>query len=111
MTADDPAQHHDPDAEEGDLLDGERQPDVASRSTCSRASAPRRATTAPLGKFHLEGILPAAPRGMPKIEVTFDIDANGILSVRAKDPATGKDQKITITATRAASTRTTSTAW
>jgi molecular chaperone DnaK len=50
-----------------------------------------------LGKFHLEGILPA-PRGVPKIEVTFDIDANGILSVHAKDVATGKDQKITITA-------------
>jgi molecular chaperone DnaK len=50
-----------------------------------------------LGKFHLEGIMPA-PRGVPKIEVTFDIDANGILSVHAKDTATGKDQKITITA-------------
>jgi molecular chaperone DnaK len=50
-----------------------------------------------LGKFHLEG-LPAAPRGMPKVEVTFDIDANGILSVQAKDMATGKDQRITITA-------------
>jgi molecular chaperone DnaK len=50
-----------------------------------------------LGKFHLEGIMPA-PRGIPKIEVTFDIDANGILSVHAKDTATGKDQKITITA-------------
>jgi molecular chaperone DnaK len=50
-----------------------------------------------LGKFHLEG-LPAAPRGMPKVEVTFDIDANGILSVGAKDLATGKDQRITITA-------------
>jgi molecular chaperone DnaK len=50
-----------------------------------------------LGKFHLEGIMPA-PRGMPKIEVSFDIDANGILSVHAKDTATGKDQKITITA-------------
>jgi molecular chaperone DnaK len=49
-----------------------------------------------LGKFHLEGITPA-PRGMPKVEVTFDIDANGILSVTAKDNATGKDQKITIT--------------
>jgi molecular chaperone DnaK len=49
-----------------------------------------------LGKFHLEGIMPA-PRGMPKVEVTFDIDANGILSVHAKDMATGKDQKITIT--------------
>jgi molecular chaperone DnaK len=50
-----------------------------------------------LGKFHLEGIMPA-PRGVPKIEVSFDIDANGILSVHAKDTATGKDQKITITA-------------
>ncbi len=50
-----------------------------------------------LGKFHLEGI-PTAPRGVPKIEVTFDIDANGILHVTAKDTATGKDQKITITA-------------
>ncbi|HQP36720.1 MAG TPA: molecular chaperone DnaK [Polyangiaceae bacterium] len=50
-----------------------------------------------LGRFHLEGIMPA-PRGVPKIEVTFDIDANGILSVTAKDMATGKDQRITITA-------------
>src|SRR5271157_529000 len=49
-----------------------------------------------LGKFHLTGI-PMAPRGVPKIEVTFDIDANGILNVTAKDMATGKDQKITIT--------------
>jgi len=50
-----------------------------------------------LGRFHLEGIMPA-PRGVPKIEVAFDIDANGILSVHAKDLATGKDQRITITA-------------
>jgi molecular chaperone DnaK len=50
-----------------------------------------------LGRFHLEGI-PPAPRGTPKIKVTFDIDANGILSVTAKDEATGKDQKITIQA-------------
>src|ERR1700690_3207194 len=49
-----------------------------------------------LGKFHLTG-LPPAPRGIPQIEVTFDIDANGILNVTAKDMATGKDQKITIT--------------
>jgi molecular chaperone DnaK len=49
-----------------------------------------------LGKFHLTG-LPPAPRGVPQIEVTFDIDANGILNVNAKDNATGKDQKITIT--------------
>jgi molecular chaperone DnaK len=50
-----------------------------------------------LGKFHLVGI-PPAPRGVPQIEVTFDIDANGILNVSAKDRATGKEQKITITA-------------
>jgi molecular chaperone DnaK len=49
-----------------------------------------------LGKFILDGILPA-PRGVPKIEVTFDIDANGIVNVSAKDQATGKEQKITIT--------------
>jgi molecular chaperone DnaK len=49
-----------------------------------------------LGKFHLIGI-PPAPRGIPQIEVTFDIDANGILNVSAKDLGTGKEQKITIT--------------
>jgi len=50
-----------------------------------------------LGRFRLEGI-PPAPRGIPQVEVTFDIDANGILNVSAKDKATGKEQKITITA-------------
>jgi molecular chaperone DnaK len=50
-----------------------------------------------LGKFHLTGI-PPAPRGVPQIEVTFDIDANGIVNVSAKDMATQKEQKITITA-------------
>jgi molecular chaperone DnaK len=50
-----------------------------------------------LGKFHLTGIAPA-PRGVPQVEVTFDIDANGILNVSAKDTATGKSQAITITA-------------
>jgi molecular chaperone DnaK len=49
-----------------------------------------------LGRFMLDGILPA-PRGMPQVEVTFDIDANGILSVKALDKGTGKEQKITIT--------------
>jgi molecular chaperone DnaK len=49
-----------------------------------------------LGTFRLDGILPA-PRGVPQIEVTFDIDANGILSVTAKDKGTGKEQSITIT--------------
>ena len=50
-----------------------------------------------LGRFILDGILPA-PRGVPQVEVTFDIDANGILNVRAQDKGTGKEQKITITA-------------
>jgi len=49
-----------------------------------------------LGRFHLEGI-PAAPRGVPQVEVTFDIDANGILNVTAKDLGTNKEQKITVT--------------
>jgi molecular chaperone DnaK len=49
-----------------------------------------------LGRFHLAGLAPA-PRGVPQIEVAFDIDANGIVSVTAKDQATGKEQKITIT--------------
>jgi molecular chaperone DnaK len=53
--------------------------------------------TRSLGEFNLEGI-PPAPRGMPQIEVTFDIDANGILHVGAKDKATGKENKITIKA-------------
>ena len=57
---------------------------------------PMAAQNRTLGKFHLTG-LPPAPRGVPQIEVTFDIDANGILNVTAKDMATGKDQKITIT--------------
>jgi molecular chaperone DnaK len=50
-----------------------------------------------LGRFHLEGI-PSAPRGVPQIEVTFDIDANGIVNVSARDRGTGKEQKIVITA-------------
>lgn len=48
-----------------------------------------------LGTFNLTGI-PPAPRGVPKIEVTFDLDANGILNVSAKDTSTGKSEKITI---------------
>src|SRR4029453_16337634 len=59
------------------VLQGEREMAVDNRS---------------LGKFQLTGI-PPAPRGMPQIEVTFDIDANGILNVNAKDKATGKEQK------------------
>jgi molecular chaperone DnaK len=57
---------------------------------------PMAADNKSLGKFILDGILPA-PRGVPKIEVTFDIDANGILNVAARDQATSKEQKITIT--------------
>jgi molecular chaperone DnaK len=57
---------------------------------------PMAAQNRTLGKFKLSGI-PMAPRGVPQIEVTFDIDANGILNVTAKDTATNKDQKITIT--------------
>ncbi|MDO8986646.1 MAG: molecular chaperone DnaK, partial [Coriobacteriia bacterium] len=55
-----------------------------------------------LGKFHLMNI-PAAPRGVPQVEVTFDIDANGIVNVSAKDRGTGQEQKITITGTTALS--------
>jgi molecular chaperone DnaK len=58
---------------------------------------PMAADNKSLGRFMLDGI-PPAPRGVPQIEVTFDIDANGILNVNAKDKATGKEQKITITA-------------
>ncbi len=58
---------------------------------------PMAADNMSLGRFRLEGI-PPAPRGIPQIEVTFDIDANGILNVTAKDRATGKEQKVTITA-------------
>ena len=58
---------------------------------------PMAAENKSLGRFILDGILPA-PRGMPQIEVTFDIDANGILNVSAKDKATGKEQKIVIQA-------------
>jgi len=59
---------------------------------------PMAADNKTLGRFNLEG-LPPAPRGVPQIEVTFDIDANGILNVSAQDKATGREQKITITAT------------
>ncbi|MGQ9675245.1 MAG: molecular chaperone DnaK [Chloroflexota bacterium] len=58
---------------------------------------PMAAENKTIGRFHLDGILPA-PRGVPQIEVTFDIDANGILNVSAKDKGTGREQRITITA-------------
>ena len=58
---------------------------------------PMAADNKSLGKFTLDGI-PPAPRGVPQIEVTFDIDANGIINVTAADKATGRSQNITITA-------------
>lgn len=58
---------------------------------------PKAADNITLGRFHLTGI-PPAPRGLPQIEVTFDIDQNGLISVSAKDKGTGKSQSITITA-------------
>lgn len=58
---------------------------------------PMAADNMTLGRFRLDGI-PPAPRGIPQIEVTFDIDANGIINVKAQDKATGKEQKVTITA-------------
>ena len=67
---------------EVNVLQGEREMAAANKS---------------LGRFHLDGIAPA-PRGVPQIEVTFDIDANGIVKVSAKDLGTGKEQNITITA-------------
>ena len=64
---------------------------------CCRASASWRATTARWASFILDGI-PPAPRGVPQVEVTFDIDANGIVNVRARDKGTGREQRITIQA-------------
>src|SRR5262249_45218002 len=58
---------------------------------------PRAPENKPIGRFILDGILPA-PRGLPQIEVKFDIDANGILNVNAQDKGTGREQRITITA-------------
>ncbi|MBI2856998.1 MAG: Hsp70 family protein, partial [Chloroflexi bacterium] len=80
---------------------------VFSTATDSQASVeihvlqgerPMAADNRTLGRFILDGILPA-PRGVPQVEVAFDIDANGILSVSARDKGTGKEQKITITGT------------
>jgi molecular chaperone DnaK len=64
---------------------------------CIQGERPMAADNKTLGKFHLVGI-PPAPRGVPQVEVTFDIDANGIVNVSAKDMGTGREQKITITA-------------
>ena len=92
----DRAQHHHPHQEEPDLLHRGRQPDRPLRSTSCRASASSPRDNKTLGTFRLDGIAPA-PRGVPQIEVTFDIDANGIVNVSAKDLGTGKEQQITIT--------------
>ena len=70
---------------------------MRSPSASSRASARWRRDNKVLGQFDLVGI-PPAPRGVPQIEVTFDIDANGIVNVRAKDKGTGKEQQIRIQA-------------
>ena len=92
----DRAQHDDSDAQERDVLDGGRQPDLGRDQGLPGRARHGQATTSMLGVFQLVGI-PPAPRGIPQIEVTFDIDANGILNVTAKDKATNNEQKITIT--------------
>ena len=78
-------------------------PRAAGRARAGRATTSRWASST--------SRIPPAPRGMPQIEVTFDIDANGILHVGAKDKATGKEQKITIKADLAACPRTRSSTW
>ena len=82
-------QHHDPDQAQRRPSRRPATTSRRSRSTCCRASARWPADNRTLGRFILDGI-PPAPRGVPQIEVTFDIDANGILSVAAKDKASGK---------------------
>ncbi len=74
----DRAQHHDPDQEEPGLLDGRRQPDRGDHPRVPGRARDGRARTRRSGQFDLVGI-PPAPRGVPQIEVTFDIDANGIV--------------------------------
>jgi molecular chaperone DnaK len=92
----DPEEHHDPDQGGADLLHRRRQPERGDHPRAAgrardvlRQQEPR--------QFNLSDI-PPSPRGMPQIEVTFDIDANGILHVSAKDKGTGKENKITIKA-------------
>jgi molecular chaperone DnaK len=96
LTKHDRPQHHDPDQEEPGLFDRRRQP--AGRD---HPRVPGRARNGAdnklLGQFDLLGI-PPARRGVPQIEVTFDIDANGIVNVSAKDKGTGKEQQIRIQA-------------
>jgi molecular chaperone DnaK len=95
----DRSQHDDPNQAQPDLRDRRRQPD-RSHDRVFQGERERAADNKLLGQFDLVGILPA-PRGMPQIEVTFDIDANGIVNVSAKDKATGKEQQIRIQSKRA----------
>ena len=91
----DPAQHDDPDEQEGSLLDRRGQPERGDDQRAAGRARVRPADNRLLGTFNLEGI-PPAPRGVPQIEVTFNIDVNGILTVSAKDKGTGKENKITV---------------
>ena len=90
-------QHHDPHQEGPGLLDRRRQPVGAVTIRVLQGEREMAGDNKLLGNFNLEGI-PPAPRGVPQIEVTFDIDANGIVNVSARDKATAKEQKITIQA-------------
>jgi molecular chaperone DnaK len=86
-----------PTEEVGDVQHGRTTTRRRSRSTCCREERELARDNRTIGKFQLTGFQPA-PRGMPQVEVTFDIDANGILHVGAKDKATNKEQKIRIEA-------------
>jgi molecular chaperone DnaK len=94
--ADDPSQHDDSDAQKSNVFStyADNQPGVEIKVL--QGERPLSRDNKNLGTFHLDGI-PPAPRGVPQIEVTFDIDANGILNVSAKDLGSGKEQKISIT--------------
>ena len=91
----DRAEHHDPDQALGDLHHSRRQPAVVQIQVF-QGEREIAAYNKKLGMFELAGIAPA-PRGVPQIEVTFDIDANGIVNVSAKDLGTGKQQSVQIT--------------
>ena len=90
------AQHGHPDQAQRDLHDRRRQPAVACSIQVFQGEREFTRDNKPLGTFELTGIAPA-PRGVPQVEVTFDIDANGIVHVSAKDKGTGKEQSMTIT--------------
>ena len=100
----DRSQHHDPDAQVAGLLDRRRQPIGGDHPGCPGRTR-NGADNKMLGQFDLVGI-PPAPRGVPQVEVTFDIDANGIVNVSAKDKGTGKEQQIRIQASGGCPTRT-----